>query len=319
LGLVDLPNARKVHAQPTPKGGGLAIFAAFLAGSLCLARTLERTDWILLTLGALIAFLGLIDDLQPLSWLLRLSVQAIVAIIAVTVLPLGVPWIATPLAVLWIVGLTNAFNMLDNMDGLSAGVAYIAAAAYALAAAPTQAGANLLSLLTLMGAVLGFLWFNLPPARIFMGDAGSTFLGFFLGVRSLESDVLDLGQTQSWFVPALVFAIPLYDLTTVVLLRMAQGRSPFHADKQHLSHRLVGLGLSKRASVRFIHVLAVGSALGALLSFSLRPMQLLLVLGQAAAWWLALATLEYLPHLTQALKHGPIDSSPPIQPPSIDQ
>jgi UDP-GlcNAc:undecaprenyl-phosphate GlcNAc-1-phosphate transferase len=171
----------------------------------------------------------------------------------------------------------------------------------------------------LMGAVLGFLCFNLSPARIFMGDAGSTFLGFFLGVRTLERDVLDFGQPHSWFVPALVLAVPLYDLVTVVSLRMAQGRSLFHADKQHLSHRLVELGLSKATSVRAIHLLALGSALSALLLYSPWPVEMLLVLGQAAVWWLALAIIEYFPHFARALEVRPATSPPPSHVPSIDQ
>jgi UDP-GlcNAc:undecaprenyl-phosphate GlcNAc-1-phosphate transferase len=301
LGLVDLPSARKVHSQPTPRGGGLAIFAAVLVGSLCLGSALERNDWIFLALGAVIALLGLIDDLRSLSWQLRLSVQALVAIIAVSILPLQIPWIGSPFAVLWIVAAINAFNMLDNMDGLSAGVAYVAAAASALVESFHTNG-NPFFFLVLMGALLGFLWFNLSPARIFMGDAGSTFLGFILGVRILEMPLLDSGRPETWLVPIFVLAVPLYDLTTVVMLRLAQGRSPFHADKQHLSHRLVQIGLTKPASVRAIHLLAIGSGIGALLLRTVQPLQSLLVLGHAAPVWLALAAIEFGPCLSRAFK-----------------
>src|SRR5262249_44457590 len=134
--------------------------------------------------------LGLVDDIRPLPWQLRLGVQLIAAVAAIKVMG-GIPADTWPIAVIWIVGLTNAFNMLDNMDGLSAGVALITAAHFAAFAF------GYFPFLMLMGALVGFLLFNYPPARIFMGDAGSTFLGFFFGTSSLHFGMTALEQTIS--------------------------------------------------------------------------------------------------------------------------
>jgi UDP-GlcNAc:undecaprenyl-phosphate GlcNAc-1-phosphate transferase len=300
LGLVDIPNARKVHVIPTPKGGGIAIFVAFLVGNVALALLNSGEAWIILGLGTAITLLGLADDIWALTWQVRLLVQTGVAVAAVLFLPIGLPSWMMPVAVVWIVGMTNAFNMLDNMDWLSAGTACIATAICAVAVVFQSADASVLALTMILGGIAGFLWYNRPPARIFMGDAGSTFLGFFLGVRTLRVDMIDANKPESWLVPLLLLAVPVYDLATVVILRLSQGRSPFHADKQHLSHRLVELGLSKRGSVRTIHILAVANGLGALALYWVSPRVAFLIFGVAALWWAVLASIEFLPRLSPA-------------------
>jgi UDP-GlcNAc:undecaprenyl-phosphate GlcNAc-1-phosphate transferase len=155
--------------------------------------------------------------------------------------------------------------MLDNMDMLSAGTAWIAAVVLVVIAVvrSEDSGAFLSYCWPLVGAISGFLWFNRPPACIFMGDVGSTFLGFVLSVTTLE---LIGGRTEptDWLVPLFLLAVPCYDMISVVLIRLRQGRSPFHADKQHLSHRLTALGLSRPAAVAIIHALALLSGLAAL-------------------------------------------------------
>jgi UDP-GlcNAc:undecaprenyl-phosphate GlcNAc-1-phosphate transferase len=303
LGLVDMPSARKVHSRPVPRGGGLAIFVA-VALTACLMAvfnlqvstfTFQFTSADLsfvLGLSALIVLLGLLDDLRPLPWQLRLGVQTACALIVVARWPEERTWLVRAAAVLWIVGLVNAFNMLDNMDALSAGVAWIAAAAFAVDLGPGTPG--LVPFLLLMGAVSGFLWFNRPPARIFMGDAGSTFLGFYLGVFSLESGFTDDGPSR-WAVPLCVLAVPWYDLITVVTLRLWQGRSPFHADKQHLSHRLVALGLGSPGAVGVIYVLALASGAAGVLAGRV-PETTPWVLGGLVSGWLVVAAVEYVRH-----------------------
>jgi UDP-GlcNAc:undecaprenyl-phosphate GlcNAc-1-phosphate transferase len=295
LGLVDVPNARKVHTSPTPKGGGLAIFGAFLLGSLVLWTAMSLEAWLALGLGTVIALLGLADDLWALSWQLRLIVQILVAVLAVYLLPIALPWFLKPLAVLWIAGMINAFNMLDNMDWLSPGVACIASAATAVAVVLRDSQGQVLTLLLLMGGLVGFLWFNRAPARIFMGDAGSTFLGFMLGVRTLRGDLIDADSPSSWLVPLLLLTVPIYDLTTVVALRLRQSHSPFHADKQHLSHRLVELGQSKPGAVRVIHLLALANGASAVLVSMASDTAAILVACSTVVWWLALASVEYIP------------------------
>jgi UDP-GlcNAc:undecaprenyl-phosphate GlcNAc-1-phosphate transferase len=175
-------------------------------------------------------------------------------------------WVLGGICVIGIVGLTNAFNMLDNMDLLSAGTAWVAAAALAVVSVgssdPHMSACGIWPWL-LLGALSGFSWFNRPPARIFMGDVGSTFLGFFLSAFAIYA-ARPTATPAGWLFLAFLFAVPCYDMTAVVLIRLRQGRSPFHADKQHLSHRLVAIGLSPPRAVAVIHGLAVLSALAAI-------------------------------------------------------
>jgi UDP-GlcNAc:undecaprenyl-phosphate GlcNAc-1-phosphate transferase len=298
LGLVDLPSARKVHTQPTPRAGGLAIYLAVGVSTLMISPGPDvlRT----LGLGLLIVILGLVDDLRPLPWQVRLSVQAGAAAIAVYLWPHEANWLIRLGAVFWIVGLVNAFNMLDNMDALSGGVAWIAAAGFAAFLLLRPDSAAHLELvwpyLLLMAALLGFLWFNRPPARIFMGDAGSTFLGFFLGVRSLEDVFATRPAPQNWLVPLCILAVPWYDLVCVVTLRLWQGHSPFHADKQHVSHRLVQLGLPSATAVRVIYLLGFASGLTGLLMDHVVSSTIWFIVAQMVCWWLAVAAIEYFPH-----------------------
>ena len=304
LRLVDHPGARKVHTRPTPRGGGLAIFLGCLAAWAYAGTTPEgMPDWLgpveqvrffLLCSGMVL--LGLLDDWLNLPWPLRLSTQGVLALAAVVgVLP-GADLGSVPaaVAVLWIVGLVNAFNMLDNMDALSAGVAILAAGR--LAVLGDRESPRAMELILLSSAA-GFLIFNRPPARIFMGDAGSTLLGFFLGVRSLCGEVVQGDTPRTWLVPLCVLAVPLYDLTTVVALRLWQGRSPFHADKQHLSHRLVGLGLSQPAAVGVICLLALASGTAGGIVQAATPQAAWLVAVAVLIGWFAVAAIEYIPYL----------------------
>ena len=298
FGLTDDPDPRKLHAQSTPGGGGVGIYVAMLVSTLFLPPSRNGDALHLLTLGSVIVLLGLMDDLRPLPWQLRLAVQTVAAAIAVSTMPADLTWFVRAAAVIWIVGLTNAFNMLDNMDALSAGVAWIAAAFLSVApwlrADAGRSGQLGLHYLELMGALSGFLWFNRPPARIFMGDAGSTFLGFFLGVCSLKDYLGNFPSLHGLAVPLCILAVPWYDLASVVALRLWQGRSPFHADKQHLSHRLIRLGLKSHVAVRVIYLLALASGTGGLLVSQTSGSGVLLEVLQLGCWWLAVAAIEYL-------------------------
>jgi UDP-GlcNAc:undecaprenyl-phosphate GlcNAc-1-phosphate transferase len=294
LGLVDHPNERKVHTRPTPRGGGLAIFAAVLLSSICNFQFAIYNLQLLLALA--IVLLGLWDDLRPLPWQFRLAVQLAVSVLAVFVCLPAASWLFRTVAVVWIAMLINAFNMLDNMDALSGGVAWIASGFLASAwwLSPQAALADWGLLVILMGALSGFLWFNRPPARIFMGDAGSTLLGFTLGLGSTRVALNNSGPPWSWAVPLCILAVPCYDLLSVVLLRLSQRRSPFHADKQHLSHRLVGRGLSSRTAVGVIFVLALASGASGLLLYAVATWRAaVLICCQLAAWWIVLAIMEF--------------------------
>lgn len=313
LGLVDYPSERKVHTQPTPRGGGLAIFVAVFLATLPLWLSYSRFPTFLLrwSLASAILLLGLFDDLRPLPWPIRLMIQLGVSFLAVVYCLPPCPWFARVAITLWIAGIINAFNMLDNMDALSGGVAWVAAGYLAVVwwlAAP-QALDEWYWFTALIGALSGFLWFNRPPARIFMGDAGSTLLGFTLGLGSVQVILRGDETPWSWLVPPCILAVPCYDLLSVVLLRLSQGRSPFHADKQHLSHRLAGRGLSNWTAVRVIYLLALASGASGVILYVVRDAMIAgLIVGQLAFWWLALAVMEFAikehRHDTQAQNAG---------------
>jgi len=331
-GLVDQPHARKVHVHATPLGGGLAIWlgvvTTFAAGQLALGWSLsglwplppvvqphlpglQATApqlWTVLGLATVLLGLGLLDDRFGLPWPLRLVIQAGVAAAAVygadcrLTLFLPVPLVTDLLSIVWIVGLVNAFNMLDNMDALSAGVAAIAAALFALlmlAAPGLQAGGPQLFvagfLLVLVGSLLGFLWHNRPPARLFMGDAGSYFIGFCLAVATLRATFAGYGHGQQLAVlaPLCVLAVPLYDMASVILIRLGSGRSPFQADTNHFSHRLVQLGLTPGQAVLTIYLLTATCGLGAVLLHRLDMLGAWLVVAMVVLVLVLVAILEH--------------------------
>src|SRR5262245_20427054 len=230
LGLVDEPDPRKVHCHPTPRAGGLAIAGGLAAGlAVCVMYyvnvDLSDPRWVF---GLAILLLGLIDDRFSLPWQFRLLAQfGLVAAAVLTGIPLSStalpPWLLTTLAIFWTVGLVNAFNMLDNMDLLSAGTAWIAVLGLAVLPFVSDSPMSPTPCLLLLGAVSGFLLFNLPPARLFMGDSGSTFLGFFLGLSTVQLVVSSPQPGWHWGVPLCLLALPWYDLLTVVTLRLSQG------------------------------------------------------------------------------------------------
>jgi UDP-GlcNAc:undecaprenyl-phosphate GlcNAc-1-phosphate transferase len=292
LGLIDEPSERKIHRAPVPKGGGLAIYATIvLSQALGCFRSPDAA--ILLGIGLGIVVLGLIDDRYPLAWQFRLGAQGILALAALAALGVvgvdeGRSWLPWPLAWLWVVGLTNAFNMLDNMDALSAGTACIVSLLSAAVYAITGNG-SILMYFILAGALAGFLVYNRPPAKMFMGDAGSTFLGFFLGLELLRPAAPPDQPQQSAGVALCLLAIPLYDMVTVIVIRLSQGRSPFHADKQHLSHRLTDLGLTQARSV--LVILACGAIIG-LAGITFRPLGPLAALTITVLGWAVMLTSE---------------------------
>ncbi len=303
-GLVDQPDARKVHVVPTPLGGGLGIAAGVLlplasapAAVGMVSRGMVPTEWLpaelarhldgfaarsgelwsIAAAGIVIAALGLIDDIRALSWQPKLALQLIAAGALVAggvraTLFVDVPWIGWGTTLLWIVVLTNAFNFLDNMDGLSGGIGLIAALIFAAIMLTGTARPHLFVagfLLVLAGALAGFLIHNWPPAKIFMGDAGSCLIGLWLACMTVVGTFYEYGQTRTHVIlaPLCVLAVPLYDFCSVVLIRLSQGRSPFHADKCHFSHRLVELGMSRAQAVLTIHLITLTTGLGGVLLY----------------------------------------------------
>jgi len=233
--------------------------------------------WFFLAAATVLMLLGLGDDLWKINWRIRLAVEFAVAA-AVVYIPgwrltlfVDLPLLTDIVTILWIVGLVNSINFLDNMDGLAGGVSAIAATLLAIymlivPEAPGQPQLFIAGFLFLLvGSLLGFLWHNRPPARLFMGDAGSYFVGFSLAVMTTLATFSGPGiPRHSILAPVCVLAVPLYDTLSVVVIRLRNGRSPFEGDTNHFSHRLVALGLSKVQAVLTIYLTTAACGLGAL-------------------------------------------------------
>ena len=263
--IYDQPTSRKIHKAPVPHIGGVAIVTTFSIAIL-IASKISSPDAgsgqinLILGLALFLAFVGLIDDLKGISPLQKIISQFICAICiclagdGVSIFQIEVlDWSIT---VLWVVGITNAFNLLDNMDGLTAGLAGIASLAFfGIAALNDQYLVASLSL-ALAGCALGFLKKNYHPAEIFMGDGGSLFLGFLISYIGLKLR-FDSPISRSFLVPITICAVAVIDTTLVVCSRLLKGSSPFQGGQDHLSHRLLKLGFSIPNSVRSIYSLSL--------------------------------------------------------------
>jgi UDP-GlcNAc:undecaprenyl-phosphate GlcNAc-1-phosphate transferase len=201
--------------------------------------------------------------------------------------------IGAGITILWIVGIINAFNMLDNMDGLSAGVAAIIALFFCVVAFQLEHYFIGAFLCCLVGATVGFLVFNFPPATIFMGDSGSTTLGYLLAVMTVQCTFFQ--PERPYFpvvMPLMLFGLPLFDMTTVVWIRLRSGRSPFQGDTNHFSHRLVALGMSHRQAVLTIYLVTATVALGATVLYYASSAAILVIFAQTVAIFTIIGILE---------------------------
>jgi UDP-GlcNAc:undecaprenyl-phosphate GlcNAc-1-phosphate transferase len=266
LGIVDQPSARKIHRHPMPLLGGAAIYvAASAALALFGDRFYVRQVSGILVGATLCSFMGLWDDRLGLTAWVKLGGQMVAALLliisGVQVRLFASQVLNIALTLLWTVGITNALNLLDNMDGLSGGVSAIAATFFLLLAA--SSGQYLVGILAaaLLGACIGFLVYNVNPASIFMGDTGSLFLGFMMASVGIKLRFPDNVHFVTWMVPVLVLGLPIFDTTLVSLSRLRRGKNPLTtAGKDHLSHRLVKMGFSQREAVLVLYL--VCGALG---------------------------------------------------------
>lgn len=272
-GAIDAPDARKVHKKPIPRIGGLGIYAAFMAailimmGSLDLSAEDQQGLLGLLIGGTLIVILGLIDDYKNLPAKVKLLGQ-IVAACVLTAFdvridfitdPFGdylfLEYLAVPVTVFWIVGITNTVNLIDGLDGLAAGVATIASCTIFLVALQQDVVLVAVLMAALAGAAGGFLCYNFNPARIFMGDSGSMFLGFMLaGVSVLGA--LKSAATLALIVPILALGLPILDTSFAIVRRYRGGVPIFKPDKGHLHHRLLDLGFTQKQAVLLMYVIS---------------------------------------------------------------
>jgi UDP-GlcNAc:undecaprenyl-phosphate/decaprenyl-phosphate GlcNAc-1-phosphate transferase len=278
LGAIDLPSDRKIHAHPTPRLGGIAVFIGFLAPLAsfylwqnrvtAIFRNYEKPVFALVLAGISMLVLGIYDDCRGADARKKFAVQIPAALFLyyfgfrVDILsnPFGQPihlgWLGLPFSVLWILMITNAINLLDGIDGLVPGVT--AVIALSLGIINVIYGNTIIAILTfsLAGACAGFLPHNFAPARIFLGDSGSLFVGMTLSGISMYS--LFKGTTATLIaVPLVLFGLPLFDTASVMIGRIATGRPVFQADKSHIHHRLLQLGLSQRQAALFLYAVTI--------------------------------------------------------------
>ncbi|MBN1886679.1 MAG: undecaprenyl/decaprenyl-phosphate alpha-N-acetylglucosaminyl 1-phosphate transferase [Thermoflexales bacterium] len=270
LGIIDHPSARKLHVRPVPLMGGAAIYVGVVLALLLIDNPFRSSELAGIVIGAsVLALTGLWDDRAPLSAGIKLLIQigtTVILIISGVQVQLPVPYalnIAITLA--WVVGITNAINLLDNMDGLSGGICAIAAAFFTLLAALNDQILVGALAAAVMGACLGFLVYNFNPASIFMGDAGTLFLGFVLAGLGIKLRFPGASSPwMTWMVPVLVLGVPIFDTTLVFISRLRRGVNPLTtAGKDHTSHRLARFGLSHREAVMALYLVACGCGLAA--------------------------------------------------------
>lgn len=265
IGAVDVPlDGRRMHHHPIPRIGGLAIYLSFLFSTMLFCPVTKELSSIWLG-GGVIVILGVLDDIYRLQAGLKFVVQILAALFAVLNgclidhINLGGEYLALgalsyPLTILWIVGLTNAVNFIDGLDGLACGVSLISSVSILCVLLLQGGGAYALITAILAGACLGFLPFNSNPARIFMGDTGALFLGYALAIISVEG-VFKLHAVLAFIVPLIVFAFPILDTAFAVVRRLLAGKSPFAADRGHLHHRLVDMGFTQKESVNILYAI----------------------------------------------------------------
>ncbi|MDO4581143.1 MAG: MraY family glycosyltransferase [Bacillota bacterium] len=289
LNVVDKPEARKVHSEPKPRMGGIAIYAAFAIGVLLLSEYTMPVACLLVSSG-LVMLTGLIDDIRGISPRAKLLGQVIAALVLVQggvairfitnpfdggLISLGV--FAIPLTVLWLVGVSNTINLVDGLDGLSAGISAIAALSMAIVCSAQGEYVAAAIAGVLAASCFGFLRYNFNPARTFMGDCGSLFLGFVLGALALMG--LAKGATFiSVFIPLIVLGIPIFDTFFAIVRRLILHKPVFEADKMHLHHRLLSLGLTHKQTVLTIYAVSLVMGLCAVLMSVLASAQAVIVL-----------------------------------------
>ena len=297
VGAVDDPKkdkdpGRRMHRNPIPRMGGLAIFLGFLL-SILIFIPMDNPMKGLLLGSIIIVILGIFDDIYDLPAKFKFLVQIIAAVVAmlsgniITVLsnpnifstnPVWVlGWLSYPITVLWIVAITNAVNLIDGLDGLACGVSTISSMTMLVVALLVTESREAVVMGALAGACLGFLPYNLNPAKIFMGDTGSTFLGFVLATVSVQG-MFKLPTIITFVAPFLMLGLPIFDTTFAFIRRIAHGQSPMHADRGHVHHRLIDMGFSQKQAVGILYVISAILGLSAVVLTTAGAMRAMLFL-----------------------------------------
>jgi len=262
VGVIDRPAARKIHRRPVPRMGGVAIYLAVIVAVFLLRERYNFAQFGSILVGATgVSFMGLIDDRWGLRPLVKLIGQTLAGLLlyanGIYVGTFHDPILNLIATVLWVGYITNAINFLDNMDGLASGTSAIAAAFFALMCCFSEQYLVGALSIAVLGACLGFLFYNLNPASIFMGDSGSLFLGFILAAIGIKLRFPDNVTFVTWMVPVLVMGLPIFDTTLVIISRLRRRLNPATTPGQdHISHRLVAAGMTRREAVLTLYVVS---------------------------------------------------------------
>ncbi|MBQ1265048.1 MAG: undecaprenyl/decaprenyl-phosphate alpha-N-acetylglucosaminyl 1-phosphate transferase [Oscillospiraceae bacterium] len=294
IGAIDVPkDDRRMHKVPIPRLGGLAIFLSFLLAVLVFADIDRQMQGILLG-AVIIVIVGVLDDIMALKALPKLFAQILAAGIAAyhgcviqfvsnpnvfsesTYVNLG--WVSVPLTIIWIVAITNAVNFIDGLDGLAVGVSAISTATLIVIALMVSEFNIAIILCGLFEACLGFIPYNMNPAKIFMGDTGATFLGYILATLSITG-LFKLYAIISFAVPFLILGLPIFDICFAFLRRIAKGQNPMTADRSHVHHRLIDLGFSQKQTVAIAYLLTAILGLAAVVLTSSGELKALILIG----------------------------------------
>ena len=294
VGAIDVPkDDRRMHKVPIPRLGGLAIFLAFMLSTLLFAKIDRELRGILLG-AVIIVILGVLDDSMALKPLGKFLVQILAASVVVyhgcriqylsnpnllsDTMYLDLGWLSGPLTVVWIVAITNAVNFIDGLDGLAAGVSAISTVSLLVISLLLSEFNVAIILAALLGGCLGFMPYNLNPAKIFMGDTGATFLGFILACLSVQG-LFKFYAIISFAVPFLILGVPLFEVCFTVFRRTIHGQNPMKADRGHVHHRLIDMGFNQKQSVAIIYVLTGLLGLSAVVLTTSGEMRAVILLG----------------------------------------
>ncbi len=303
VGAVDIPkDDRRMHDHPIPRMGGLAIFISFLLTVILFADLTKQVQGILIG-AVVIAVIGAIDDVIRLSAWAKLAGQLLAAVVAVmngveihlftnpiifsAIETIPLEGLSLPITILWIVGVTNAVNLIDGLDGLACGVSTIASLTMFVVALLVSEGNVAVMLAALMGACLGFLPYNMNPAKIFMGDTGALLLGYVLATTSVVG-MFKFYAVVTFLVPLMALALPLLDTVFAIVRRTLRGQSPFTPDRGHLHHRLIDMGFNQKQVVAIMYAITALLGLCAVVVVSTGAIRIfLLVFAIAVAFALS--------------------------------
>ena len=296
IGAMDVPkDRRRMHTEPIPRLGGLAIYIGFLSAVLLFCPAIPTSLRGIILASLMIVVMGIFDDIKALPALPKLLVQIVAAVVVVlhgvvityleNPLPFGpdviqLGWVSVPFTILWIVGVTNAINLIDGLDGLAAGISSIASLSIFIISLLTSAPEIALIMAALCGACFGFLPYNYNPAKIFMGDTGALFLGFILATMSV-SGLFKGSALVSVALPFLVLGLPIYDTLFAIGRRILKRQPIMQPDRGHLHHRLIDMGLSQRQVVTVLYSVSGVLGLSAILlalGFAVRAFVLIVLL-----------------------------------------